>query len=69
MSDQRLTEIEMKLAYVEQTNTELSAQIYAQQRRLERLEAYCKTLAQRLAAVSDDGGEDATPGHEVPPHY
>lgn len=67
MNDDRLTQIETKLAFAEQANAELSELVYAQQKQIERLEALCSALGKRVAALDGDaaGGDS----HEVPPHY
>jgi len=64
---ERLDEIEIKLAHLEMSVTELSDALYAQQRSLERVERLCELLQQRLEAQDNA----AAPGKdsEIPPHY
>jgi SlyX protein len=67
MSD-RLTEIEIKIAHVEQAINELSDAMYQQQMLIERLENGFSQLKDRLvAADKSPAGND--PGNEKPPHY
>jgi SlyX protein len=69
MDDERLVDIEIKLARQEDLLDTLNSTVYRQQRRIDELEALCAALAKRLAEAqqSDSGGQQA--GHEIPPHY
>ena len=62
---ERLTEIEIKLAHVEQALHEMSDVIYAQQSAIDRLELAYEHLRQRVA--NSEAG--AAAGDEKPPHY
>ncbi len=67
MDDERLMRIEERLAYAEQAVNELSNVLHQQQAQLERLEALCLRLGERLAAQ-----HEVAPGNpldEKPPHY
>lgn len=68
MSEDRLIDIETKLAFQEDLIEELNKTIYQQQQKLERLEAACRSLAGHIEALSaaKDGGMIA---NERPPHY
>lgn len=68
MTDDRLTEIEFKLAHQDQTLLELNDVITDQQARIMRLEQLCESLTDRLQSLADAGSEDGG-RHEVPPHY
>lgn len=68
MTDERLTEVEFKLAHQEQTLIELNDVITDQQARIMQLEQLCESLIDRLQSLAD-AGPDETPQHEVPPHY
>ena len=64
----RLTDIEIKIAHMEQAVNELSDVLYHQQQLIERLETGLEKLAENLAA----GGEGPTQtgvADEKPPHY
>jgi len=64
----RTTEIEIKLAHMEQALNELSDVIYAQQNVLDKLNSSHTALRQRLFNLegSGDGSEN---NNEKPPHY
>jgi SlyX protein len=67
---ERLTEIEIKLARQEDLLDVLNQTVYRQQEKLDKLEALCAALARRLRDMSDAGDAgDAAPGDEKPPHY
>ena len=63
----RSTEIEIKLAHLEQALNQISDVVYAQQASIEGLERTCEALRQR--AVSAESGSDGSPDPEKPPHY
>jgi uncharacterized coiled-coil protein SlyX len=65
---ERLTEIEIKLAHLEQSVNELSDVMYRHQGLLERLEQSCENLRLRLDAAGGSEGAQA-PEDEKPPHY
>lgn len=68
MDEQRIIEIETRLAYQEQTLNELNQVMTDQQAQLTRLERSAETLSARLQAMAEsDGGSDQ--GDERPPHY
>jgi len=64
----RLTEIEIKIAHMEQSLGELSDVLYRQQSLLDRLELRFNELRQRVS-VTADGQENSEPTDEKPPHY
>jgi len=64
----RLTEIEIKIAHMEQSLGELSDVLYRQQSLLDRLELRFNELRQRVS-VTADGQENSDPTDEKPPHY
>lgn len=68
MSDERLSEIEIKLTYQEDLVQELNTQVYQQQQRIEHLEKLCQALVDHLRGLA----EPAAPRSlldEIPPHY
>jgi len=67
MTDERLTEIEIKLAHAEQAINEMSDVLYAQQALLEKLDRGLTALRQRVSAT--ESGSEGTSGDEKPPHY
>jgi uncharacterized coiled-coil protein SlyX len=65
---ERIDDIEIKLAHLEQALNELSDVLYQQQGLIERLEAGYEGLRQRMHS----GGEPAdsqNPADDKPPHY
>ena len=68
MSDKRIIELEIKTAYHEDLVQELNKVVSRQQLQIERLEATCKLLNERINAVSM-GENRVSPSQELPPHY
>lgn len=64
----RLEDIELKLAYLERSNQELSDVVYVQQQALDRLEARLERLVDRLQNL-EQRPRDYTSDEEAPPHY
>jgi uncharacterized coiled-coil protein SlyX len=64
----RLDDLELKLAYVERSNQELSDVIYRQQQALDRLAARLEQLIDRLQSL-EQRPRDYTTEEESPPHY
>ena len=70
MDDERLVDIEIKLARQEDLLDTLNSTVYRQQRRIDELEALCGLLAKRIAeAGQGSGGGDGLNANEPPPHY
>ncbi len=65
---ERITELEIKLAHLEQTVVELSDVLYRQQGMLDRLDSNLERLQQRVNA-SGDAASNPDPADEKPPHY
>ena len=69
MEEEIIERLDLKIAYLEQANNELSAVVYRQQLELDELRARLQLLQSRI----DDAGGAATqvfdPLHERPPHY
>ena len=64
----RTTEIEIKLAHLEQALNDMSDVLYAQQSDLDRLNLLNDALQQRLFSL--EGESEETKGkNEKPPHY
>ena len=68
MSDQRCTELEIKLAYQEDMVKTLNDTVCCQQESIDRLEKTCRYLVQRLQEVTQ-GSLSEESGQERPPHY
>ncbi len=68
MDDDRLIEIETKLAHQEDLVNELNTVVTDQQAQITRLEELCRSLLSRVRAISEAetaGG----PEDDRPPHY
>ena len=68
MSEARLVEIESKLAYQEHLLLELNDVVTAQQEMIDKLEARCASLLDRVRAIGEALPEEAEED-ERPPHY
>lgn len=69
MDEERLTEIEMKLAYQEKIINDLNDVICDQQKEIEKLGSICEKL---IKIVKENGLTVPTidaPADEKPPHY
>lgn len=67
-SEDRFVDIEIKLAQQEDLVESLNQLVYQQQKRMDKLEALCAALVQRVREGAADGS-GAGGGHEKPPHY
>ena len=67
MNEDRLVDIEVKLAHQEQTILELNEVVTAQQARIMQLEELCEKLIERMRSLGD--GVADVPQDERPPHY
>ena len=66
MDEDRLIDIETKMAHQEQLLSELNDALTDQQAQISRLESLCQSLIDRLKSL----GEHVDPsGDERPPHY
>jgi len=63
----RSTEIEIKLAHLEQALNQISDVVYEQQASIDALKNTCEALRQR--AISADALGSGDQGQEKPPHY
>ena len=68
MNEDRIIELEIKTAYQEDLLQELNKIVSRQQQQIERLEATCRLLNERINSLSIEGG-GAESVDEVPPHY
>ena len=68
ISEDRLIEIEIKIARQEDLVEALNQMVYQQQKRIAELEALCAALARRFKDFSDAGNEPGA-ADERPPHY
>lgn len=68
MDDERLVDIEIKLARSDDMLEELNRVVYEQQKKIDRLEVLYTAMLRRMPE-GDDGGTNRTIEHEKPPHY
>jgi SlyX protein len=68
VNEQRLIEIETKLAHQEHLLSKLDDALTCQQAQLTRLEELCRSLLQRIRSLPEPAAEGAA-GDERPPHY
>ena len=66
--EQRLDQLEIKVAYLEQANADLSDEMFRQRRELEALREQLSVLAGRFEAAQAQPTA-YTPEEEKPPHY
>lgn len=66
-TEQRLIDLETRIAFQEDTIQALSDEIYRQQKELERLQQLSSLMLQRLQDVYEGGSNG--PVDEKPPHY
>jgi len=69
MNQQRLIEIETKIAYQEHTIQQLNDVVCSQQKQIEHLETICKHLIDRSKEFSEIAAKVNAGGDEKPPHY
>jgi SlyX protein len=69
MNEDRLKEIETKIAFQEKTIKDLNDVIYEQQQEIERISFMVNTLVKQLKEVSEFVPGSAAPADEQPPHY
>ena len=68
MSTETLEQIEIKIAFLERANAELSDVVFRQHQEIEVLRAQMAALASRIEAAQADSGT-RTAEQERPPHY
>jgi SlyX protein len=67
-SDERLIDLETRLAYQDHTIQQLNDIVSAQQKQIDQLTATLKVLADRFREAARDASS-IDPGNEKPPHY
>jgi SlyX protein len=68
MDEDRIVNIEIKIARQEDLLDALNQLVYQQQKKIDELEALCAALARRLKDVVNAGNEQNA-ANERPPHY
>ncbi|MBT8082750.1 MAG: SlyX family protein [Gammaproteobacteria bacterium] len=68
MSEERIVELESKLAHQDQMLDQLNEVLTDQQARLMQMEELCHSLVERVRALGE-ASPDGNPDAERPPHY
>jgi len=68
VDDEKIIDIETKLAYQEHLLSALDDALSNQQAQIAELEHLCQSLVERIRALSEAGGENID-DDERPPHY
>ena len=68
MNEDRIIEMEIKTAYQEDLLQTLNTIVGQQQQQIDRLEATCRLLNDRIKSLSTEGGSGENID-ETPPHY
>jgi len=66
--DQRIEQLEVKVAFLEQANAQLGEEIYRQRQLLDELRTRLDALLERVEAAQAQATA-YTPEQEKPPHY
>jgi SlyX protein len=66
MSDDRITNLEIKLSFTEDLIEKLNETVYKQQHQIEFLYRELKAIKEQ---ASSSGGGASSPKDEIPPHY
>ena len=67
-NDERIDDLEARLAQQDQSILQLSDELYRQQKQIAKLEMEARHLAERLQ-TTDAPGTAGSPTDEIPPHY
>lgn len=66
--EDRIIDIEIKVARQEDLLDELNKLVYRQQQKIDQLETLCSALARMIKDAREHSAQGQTP-HERPPHY
>lgn len=69
MNEDRLIDLETRLAYQDDALRSLSDTIARQQRQIDQLESLVLQLLDRVRSLADPGVFKGTAADEIPPHY
>lgn len=67
MTEDRITNLEIKLSFTEDLMDQLNQTVYKQQQQIEFLYRELKSIKEQ--ASGEDGAGSNSPKDEVPPHY
>lgn len=69
VTEERIIELEVKIAYQEDLLESLNRVVAAQQQQLDQLEKVCRALIDRWEQMSSSLAAEASEQYEIPPHY
>ena len=69
MNEERIIELEIKLAYQEDLIQALNLVVADQQKQIGKLEETCKLLHDKMKSLAAIADRNPTPIDERPPHY
>ena len=69
MSEDRLTELEIKASLTEDMLEELNLTVFRQQQEIRRLQEQLRLIYQKMNASEEMSFESGNPRDEIPPHY
>jgi SlyX protein len=69
MIEERLVDIETKIAFQEQTIKDLNDVVYEQQKEIEKLGAIVESMLQQDKELIELSRQVDAPANEKPPHY
>lgn len=69
MTEKLIQELEVKVAFLEDSLHKLSDEFYIQQRELEELKTKCAGLINKFHGLQNNEGSDIEIQDERPPHY
>ncbi|RJF99844.1 SlyX family protein [Noviherbaspirillum saxi] len=67
-NEDRLVDIEIKIARQEDLVDTLNRTVYQQQKKIDELEALCSALVRHVKEIRE-AANDTVPADEKPPHY
>lgn len=68
-ADSDIQDLQVKVAFLEDSLSKISDEYYQQQRELEKLKMQFKLLLEKFNMVSSNSNQDSDVMDEKPPHY
>ncbi len=69
MTEDRITNLEIKLSFTEDLIDQLNQTIYKQQQQIEFLYRELKSIKEQASSSDGDGAGNSSTKDEIPPHY
>ena len=69
MSEERVTNLEIKLSFTEDLIEKLNETVYKQQQQIEFLYRELKAIKEQASSSGSGGGDSGSLKDEIPPHY